>query len=87
MARVEVRVILEKFVRHKPIEPESALSEALAKVLSTQETKIGDLLPNSAAKAVLDRHLPGMSDDTQIAMASGMTLRAVQVSAAYESSV
>lgn len=38
----------------------------------------GDLLANPATKAVLDKHFPGMSEDKQIAMASGMTLRAVQ---------
>ncbi|MBB4858862.1 cytochrome P450 [Novosphingobium chloroacetimidivorans] len=121
LARVEVRVILEKFLEHtsnieidenkhgpkgqrdldfepsfiirglselqvkltpsanfKPVEPEAAPAAAPAKALSTQETKIGDLLANDAAKAVLDKHLPGMSSDKQLAMASGMTLRAIQ---------
>jgi hypothetical protein len=45
---------------------------------STTSTKIGDLLANMGAKAVLDKHFPGMSDDERIAMARGMTLRAVQ---------
>ncbi len=45
---------------------------------STAETKIGALLADPAAKAVIDRHFPGMSSDSRIAMAKGMTLRAVQ---------
>jgi len=45
---------------------------------STAETKIGTLLAHPSAKAVLDRHFPGMSADPRISMASGMTLRMVQ---------
>lgn len=122
LARVEVRVILEKFLEHtshididekthgpkgqrnldfepsfiirglselqvkltpsadfKPVEPEAAADTAApAQQLSTKETKIGDLLANDAARAVLDKHLPGLSSDKQIAMAAGMTLRAIQ---------
>jgi len=123
LARVEVRVILEKFLEHtshididdaahgpkgtrdldyepsfiirglselhvkltpssdfKLIEAEAKAEtvQAPASRLSTAETRIGDLLANDAAKAVLDKHLPGLSSDTQIAMAAGMTLRAIQ---------
>jgi len=45
---------------------------------STAETKIGILLADPAAKAVLDKHFPGISADARIGMAKGMTLRAVQ---------
>jgi cytochrome P450 len=45
---------------------------------STTDTKIGALLADPAAKAVLDRYFPGVSEDKRIAMAKGMTLRAVQ---------
>jgi cytochrome P450 len=45
---------------------------------TTKETKIGDLLADPAAKAVLDRHFPGVSADQRIGMAKGMTLRSVQ---------
>lgn len=51
---------------------------AAAAKLSTQDTTIGDLLANAAAKAVIDKHIPGFSDNPQIGMASGMTLRAIQ---------
>jgi cytochrome P450 len=45
---------------------------------STADTKLGVLLADAAAKAVLDRHFPGMSSDPRMGMAKGMTLRAVQ---------
>jgi cytochrome P450 len=125
LARVEVRVILEKFLsqtshididdsKHgpkgarrlnyepsfiirglselhlkltpaadfKPREPAddmpAAKTSPAAIGYSTTSTKIGDLLANRGAKAVLDKHFPGMSNDERIAMARGMTLRAVQ---------
>jgi hypothetical protein len=51
---------------------------APAAKLSTADTTIGDLLDNPAAKAVLDKHMPGFSSNPQVEMARGMTLRAVQ---------
>jgi cytochrome P450 len=45
---------------------------------STAETKIGVLLADPAAKAVLDKHFPGISADPRIGMAKTMTLRSVQ---------
>jgi cytochrome P450 len=45
---------------------------------STADTKIGSLLADPAAQAVLDRYFPGVSSDKRIGMAKGMTLRAVQ---------
>lgn len=45
---------------------------------TTADSRIGDLLANDGARAVLDRHFPGMAGDPQIGMAKGMTLRAVQ---------
>ena len=38
---------------------------------------IRDILNNEAAKAVLEKHLPGASTHPQIDMAMGMTLREV----------
>lgn len=46
--------------------------------LSTGSTRLGDLLANPAARAVLDKHFPGVSEDKRIAMAQGMTLRVIQ---------
>jgi len=45
---------------------------------STAESKIGALLADPAAKAVLDKYFPGVSGDKRISMAKSMTLRAVQ---------
>jgi hypothetical protein len=45
---------------------------------STSETDIGTLLDDPAARAVLDKHIPGFSTQDQIDMARSMTLRAVQ---------
>jgi cytochrome P450 len=45
---------------------------------STADTKIGSLLADPAAKAVLDKYFPGVSGDKRIGMAKSMTLRAVQ---------
>jgi cytochrome P450 len=49
-----------------------------AKTWSTASSRIGDLLSNDAALAVVEKHFPGISDNPQIDMAKGMTLRAVQ---------
>lgn len=55
-----------------------------AKAEPTEEThysthsKIGVLLGDPAAKAVLDKHFPGVSSDKRIGMAKTMTLRAIQ---------
>jgi cytochrome P450 len=125
LARVEVRVILEKFLQHtahidlnetvhgpqntrkldyepsfiirglsalqvtfKPAAdfvPNSEPAAAPAKPAETAApagfsvdgSKIGDLLGNNAARAVLDKHFPGISTNPQIGMAKAMTLRAV----------
>lgn len=43
---------------------------------STQ-TKLGDLLDNEATKAVLEKHMPGISEHPQIAMGRGFALAMV----------
>ncbi|MBW8783088.1 MAG: cytochrome P450 [Novosphingobium sp.] len=58
--------------------PRAAAPVASGAVLSTRETKLGELLDDSAGRAVLDKHFPGMASDPQVAMAKGMTLRAMQ---------
>ena len=45
---------------------------------STGDTKLGDLLADPAAKAVLDKHFPGVTGDPRIGMGKGMTLRTIQ---------
>lgn len=51
---------------------------ATATKFSTADSTIGDLIDNPAAKAVLDKHLPGFSTNPQLEMARGMTLKQIQ---------
>lgn len=46
---------------------------------STSETPLGEILDNEKAKALLDKHFPGMSANEQIEMARGMTLVDMQM--------
>ena len=41
------------------------------------ESKLGDLLDNEATKAILEKHLPGISSHPQIAMGKGFALSMV----------
>jgi hypothetical protein len=41
------------------------------------ESKLGDLLDNEATKAILEKHLPGISTHPQIAMGKGFALSMV----------
>lgn len=45
---------------------------------TTEDTDIGTLLDDPAAKAILDKHLPEVSSSDQIDMARAMTLKAIQ---------
>jgi len=45
---------------------------------STAETEIGTLLDNPAARAVVDKHIPGFSSGDQINMVRSMTLKGLQ---------
>ena len=49
---------------------------------STSDTDIGTLLDDPAARAIVDKHIPGFSSGDQIDMARGMTLKAIQQFAA-----
>ena len=49
---------------------------------STAGTDIGTLVDNTATKAVLDRVLPGFTDNPQLGMARSMTMRQIQQFAA-----
>lgn len=41
------------------------------------DSTIGALLADEQAKAILEKHLPGLSGHPQLSMAMGMSLRAV----------
>jgi hypothetical protein len=43
----------------------------------TLDTKVGDLLKDSAAVKVFERHAPGISKNPMIGLAKGMTLKSL----------
>ncbi|MCX6000517.1 MAG: hypothetical protein NTU41_13295 [Chloroflexi bacterium] len=43
----------------------------------TIDSKIGELLADPKAKAILEKHMPGISTNPQMAMAKGMSLKVV----------
>lgn len=55
----------------------SAAPNATAKY-STENTDIGTLIDDPAAKAILDKYIPGLSSSDQIDMARSMTLKSIQ---------
>ncbi|HEX7855061.1 MAG TPA: hypothetical protein VF503_15335 [Sphingobium sp.] len=48
-----------------------------ATAFSVEETEIGTILDTPAAKAIVEKHIPGLTTSEQIDMARGMTLRAI----------
>ena len=62
--------------------PAPTATPAAAPAYTTSETDIGTLLDNPAAKAILDKHMPGFSANPQIDMARSMTLKVIQSYAA-----
>lgn len=61
----------------EPAKPEAAAPAAKPKY-TTAETDIGTLLDDPAAKAIIDKYIPGMTSNEQIEMARSMTLKAIQ---------
>ena len=55
-----------------------AAAAARAAKYTTADTTIGDLLDDPAAKAIVEKAVPGFTSQGQIEMARGMTLRAIQ---------
>lgn len=45
---------------------------------STSTVTIGEFMDNPKLKPILDKYLPGFSDNEQVGMARGLTLRAIQ---------
>lgn len=58
--------------------PGAAAAETAAPTYSTAQTKLGALLADPQARAVIDRRIPGMTSDRRIGLARGMTLRQIQ---------
>ena len=61
------------FGKKKAAEPASE-----GRAYATATTKIGELLKDAEASAILEKHVPGMTTDSRIGMGKGMTLRTVQ---------
>jgi hypothetical protein len=60
----------------KAVEPQAEKKSAVS--YSTAKTKIGDLLKDPLSRAIIDKHLPGVSADKRIGMAKAMTFRSIQ---------
>lgn len=45
---------------------------------TTADTDIGTLIDDPAAKAIIDKYIPGVTTSDQIDMARGMTLKSIQ---------
>jgi para-nitrobenzyl esterase len=58
--------------------PTAAPAATAAAKYTTADTEIGTLLDDPAAKAIVEKHIPGMTTNDQVDMARGMTLKAVQ---------
>ncbi len=43
----------------------------------TMETKVGDILKDTQAVEILEKHAPGISKNPMIGMAKGMTLKQI----------
>ena len=52
--------------------------DAATEHYSTSTTTIGTLLDDPAAKAIVEKNIPGMTTNGQIDMARGMTLKDIQ---------
>lgn len=63
---------------HTTEQPAAPVADSAVKHYTTQETTIGVLLADPAAKAIIDKHIPELSDNPSISMAAGATLRALQ---------
>jgi para-nitrobenzyl esterase len=58
--------------------PAAAPMAGMAAKPSVDKTTIGDLLANPAAKAVVDKDLPGLTADPRLQQAMGMTLKDIE---------
>ncbi|MEP7135360.1 MAG: hypothetical protein ABI904_10550 [Chloroflexota bacterium] len=43
----------------------------------TLDTKVGDILKDTHAVEILEKHVPGVSKNPMLALAGGMTLKAI----------
>ena len=74
-------VLAAPVVTTAPAGPAAAPAPAAAAAMpkySTTDTAIGSLLDDPAARAILDKVLPGLTSNERIEMARGMTLKSIQ---------
>lgn len=57
---------------------------AAAEVYNTVDTPIGTLIDDAAAKAIIEKYVPGMTTSAQIDMARTMSLKDIQTYAAEQ---
>lgn len=60
----------------------SAAADSALATYSVEDTEIGTLLDDPSARAILDKHIAGMTTSPQIEMARSFTLRQIQQFAA-----
>lgn len=65
-------------VAQTPAAPARAPAAATAPKYTSAATDIGTLLDDPAAKAILEKHIPGMTTNDQVDMARAMTLKDIQ---------
>lgn len=61
-----------------PVAPAAPAEAAKPAAKFTLDTPIGELLANEAAKAVLDKDLPGLTQLPQLEMIKGLSLKQLQ---------
>ncbi|MFC4595761.1 hypothetical protein [Sphingobium tyrosinilyticum] len=59
-------------------QPAAAPASGASASYTTADTELGVILDDPAAKAALEKAVPGMTTNDQIDMARGMTLKAMQ---------
>jgi hypothetical protein len=81
-----IRNVLAIALLATSVAPAAALAQSTvvvaAAAYTTSDTDIGTLLDDPAAKAVLDKVLPGFATNPQIEMARPMTMKSIQQYAA-----
>ena len=58
--------------------PKAPAAAPAAAKYSTAETELGVILDDPAAKAIVEKNIPGLTTNPQIEMARGMSLKTIQ---------
>jgi para-nitrobenzyl esterase len=85
LAAASLAALAAPAIAAAPAAPAPAATAPAAKAkYTTADTEIGTLLDDPAAKAIVEKHIPGFTSNDQVDMARGMTLKAVQQYASEE---